>query len=290
MNFFRILFLPITAPIKFIQEYFKTVLFLTILFFVFNGQDETALQKPNLYKIDLFGPIMVVDDVVEKINKAKNDHNIQGVLLTINSPGGAVAPSIEVAYAIKELAELKPVIAYASGTIASGSYYASIWANKIIANPGSMVGSIGVIMQGVDASELMDKIGVKTQTVKVGQYKESGTPTRAWKQYEKEELEKVIKDTYDMFVDDVSGARGLKKEDHKIYADAHIFTARQAKEVGLIDEVATLTKAKSDLVNISGVSKPIWNKEDKFDKFMENLVSETITNISIHFNSGLKAY
>jgi len=84
-------------------------------------------------------------------------------------------------------------------------------------------------------------------------------------------------------------ARGLKKEDHKLYADAHIFTSRQAKEVGLIDEVATISKAKSDLMKLSNVSKPVWNKEDKFDKFMEKLVSQTVSQLSIHFN-GLKAY
>lgn len=289
MNFLRILFLPITAPVKFIQENFKTVFFLTIVFYIFSSSETTNIQKANLHKIDLVGPIMIVDDVLEKIEKAKNDPAVKGVMINVNSPGGAVAPSVELAYAIKELKEVKPVVVYASGVIASGSYYASIWANKIIANPGSMVGSIGVIMQGANVSELMQKIGIKTQTVKVGQYKETGTPTRAWSDLEKAELEKVIKDTYDIFISDVSSARGLKKEDHKIYANAHIFTARQAKEVGLVDEVATLSKAKADLINLSKVAKPIWNKEDKFEKFMDKLVSQTISKIDMHFN-GLKAY
>ena len=289
MNFLRILFLPITAPIKFIQEHFKTVFFLTIVFYIFSSSETTNIQKANLHKIDLVGPIMMVDDVLEKIQKAKNDPAVKGVMINVNSPGGAVAPSVELAYAIKELKEVKPVVVYASGVMASGSYYASIWANKIIANPGSMVGSIGVIMQGANVSELMQKIGIKTQTVKVGEYKETGTPTRAWSDLEKAELDKVIKDTYDIFISDVSSARGLKKEDHKIYANAHIFTARQAKEVGLVDEVATLSKAKADLINLSKVAKPIWNKEDKFEKFMDKLVSQTISKIDMHFN-GLKAY
>ena len=289
MNFLKMVFLPITAPIKFIQENFKTFFFLAIMFYIFSNSDATNIQKPNLYKIDLVGPIMIADDVLERIEKAKNDKSVKGVLLNVNSPGGAVAPSVEIAYAIKELNKIKPVVVYASGVIASGSYYSAIWANKIIANPGSMVGSIGVIMQGANVSELMKKIGVKTQTVKVGEYKEAGTPTRSWTKSEKAELEKVINDTYDMFITDVSTARGLKKEDHKLYADAHIFTSRQAKEVGLIDEVATISKAKSDLMKLSNVSKPVWNKEDKFDKFMEKLVSQTVSQLSIHFN-GLKAY
>ncbi len=199
-EFIKKLFLPITLTLDFTQKYFKSIVFITILLFVLDSNNETTLKSANLQKIDLYGPIMDPIMVLEKINKAKSDSNIKGVLFNINSPGGAVAPSIELAYAIKELKEIKPVVVYASGTIASGSYYASIWADKIIANPGSMVGSIGVIFQGANVEELMEKIGIKTQIVKAGRYKESGTPTRAWNDFEKAELQNVIKDTYELFV------------------------------------------------------------------------------------------
>jgi len=290
MNFLSKLFWPITAPIRFIQNNFKTVLFLAIIFYIVQSSDQAKLEQPNLQVINLTGPIMVVDEVLEKIQIAKNDPNIKGVLLSVNSPGGAVAPSVEVAYAIKDLKSVKPVVAYASGVMASGSYYASIWADKIVANPGSMIGSIGVIMQSVDASELISKIGIKTQTVKVGEYKEAGTPTREWTTQERDELEKITKNTYNMFVTDVANARKLKVEDHKIYADAHIFTSSGAKAVGLIDEVATISKAKSMLVTLSGVSNPIWSKEDKMDKFMEKIINGSIQNISSQFTSQLVAY
>ncbi len=280
MNFFKIIFSPITAPIRFIQNNFKSVLLITILVITYGNTDPKSLEKPNLQKIDLSGAIMGSSDILEKINKAKNDENIKGVLLDVNSPGGAVAPSVEIAYAIKELKAIKPVVVYASGVIASGSYYASIWANKIVANPGSMVGSIGVIMQSVDASELMANIGVKTQTVKVGKYKEAGTPTRAWTQYEKEELEKVINHTYAMFVSDVSKARNLDPKNHTQFADAHIFTAYQAKEVNLIDEVTNITGAKLILQDLAQVQKQVWAKEDKIDKLMRKFVESTMANIS----------
>ena len=289
MNFLRILFLPITAPIKFIQEYFKAVLFLTLIFFMFVNTNPEDLKQPNLQKIDLTGAIMSADDILEKIELAKNNKNIKGVLLNVNSPGGAVAPSVEIYYAIKELKKVKPVVAYASGIMASGSYYASVGANVIVANPGSMIGSIGVIMQSLDASELLSKVGVKTQTVKVGTYKEAGTPTRQWTKEEREELESVIKSTYDMFVDHVATARKLKHEDHKKYADAHIFTATQAKHVGLVDEIAPLSRAKFLVENLSKVNKPVWAKEDKIDKFMQKLIEGTISNISMNLN-GLVAY
>ncbi len=289
------LFYPIIAILDFITKYFKTVVFLTIIYFVMASSEDSALnsstvESANLQKIELSGPIMSIEKVLRKINDAKQNDNIKGVLLLVNSPGGAVAPSVELAYAIKELTELKPVVAYASGIMASGSYYASIWANKIIANPGAMVGSIGVIFQGTNVEELMKTIGVKTQTVKAGKYKEAGTPTREWASYEKEELQKVIKDTYNMFVTDVANARKLKVEDHKIYADAHIFTSSQAKKVGLVDEVTTLTYAKAEIEKLSGVDKPVWKKEDKLEKFLDKVINQVVSNFSVNFMGGLKAY
>jgi protease-4 len=287
------LFSPIIVILDFITKYFKTIVFLTIMYFIVVPSDENIVDgniHANLQKIELTGPIMDVSKVLEDIQKAKEDKNIKGVLFVVDSPGGSVAPSVELAYAIKELREVKPVIAYASGVIASGSYYASIWANQIIANPGSMVGSIGVIMQGVNTEELMKKIGVSTQTVKAGKYKESGTPTRKWFDYEEKQLQSVIDDTYNMFISDVASARNLDVKNHTLYADAKIFTSKQAKNVGLVDEVATLSYAQESLIKLAKVEKPVWMKEDKFEKFMNKLVSEAISNISMNLLSGLKAY
>ena len=292
-NFFRILFSPIIAILDFITKYFKTIVFLTIIYFIVTPTNENLTDvnsHANLQKIELTGPIMDVSKTLEDIQKAKEDKNIKGVLFVVNSPGGAVAPSVELAYAIKELKEIKPVVVYASGVIASGSYYASIWANKIIANPGSIVGSIGVIMQGVNTEELMQKIGVSTQTVKAGKYKESGTPTRKWFDYEEKQLQSVIDDTYNMFISDVASARNLDVKNHTLFADAKIFTSKQAKEVGLVDEVATLSYAQDSLMTLSKVENPIWKKEDKFEKFMDKLISEAVSNISMNLVSGLKAY
>lgn len=292
-EFFRKLFSPVIAILDFITKYFKTIVFLTIIYVVFFNSDEERISTKstaNLQKIELVGPIIDVSKTLENIEKAKTDTNIKGVLLVVDSPGGAVAPSVEVAYAIKELKQIKPVVVYASGVIASGSYYASIWADKIIANPGSMVGSIGVIMQGVNTKELMDKIGIQTQTVKAGKYKESGTPTRKWTEFEEKQLQRVIDDTYNMFITDVATARNLDIKNYTSFADAKIFTSKQAKDVGLIDEVANITVAQKTLAKLSKVENPVWKKEDKFEKFMDKLVSEAVSQISMNFVTGLKAY
>ena len=283
MNFLKKLFLPITLPMKFIQEHFKAMIFLLILFLLFAPQSEQELSPTNLQEIQLLGPIMDVSEVLNKIEKAEKDDAIKGVLLSVDSPGGAVSPSIEIAYAIKRLKEKKPVVVYAKGTIASGSYYASIWANEIIANPGSMVGSIGVIMQGANLSGIMEKLGISTQTVKAGKYKQIGTPDRKWTDYEVNELNKVIQGTYNMFTQDVADARGLDIKKRDLYANAHILTAQQAKDVGLIDTLGVSYDAKKRVAELAKVQNPVWNKEDKFDILMKKLSASTAITLYTYF-------
>lgn len=283
MEFFRKLFLPITLPITFIQNHFKASVFVFILFLLFMPTQNQHSFNHNLEKISLIGPIFDATEVVDQIDKATQNTNVKGILLSVDSPGGAVAPSIEIAYAIKRAQELKPVIVYAKGTIASGSYYASIWADKIIANPGSMVGSIGVIMQGADLSELMNKIGIKSQVVKAGKYKQVGTSDRPWTDYELNELNKVIQNTYDMFSQDVASARGLDPKKRDQYANAHIFTASQAKDVGLIDALGVEADAKNELIQLSGVQEAIWNEEDEFEKIMKKLSASVAFTLYTYF-------
>lgn len=283
MEFIKKIFAPITATMSYIQNHFKAMLFVLILVLLFAPASEKEFTKHNLEKINLSGPIMDASEIVKKIDAAADNNAIKGVLLSVNSPGGAVSPSIEIAYAIKRLKEKKPVVAYAKGVMASGSYYASIWADKIIANPGSMIGSIGVIVQGADLSGIMNKIGVKTQVVKAGLYKQVGTPDRPWKKYEVAELNKVIKGTYDMFTKDVADARKLDFKKRDTYANAHIFTAAQAKKVGLIDQLGVEYDAKNELVLLSGVAHPVWNQEDKLDKLIKKLTASTAVILNTYF-------
>ena len=264
------------------------MLFLLIVFVVLMPSSSAQLNPANLQEIKLTGPIMTADAILKEIEAAQKDTKIKGILLNVNSPGGAVPPSIEIAYAIKELKKHKPVVAYASGIMASGSYYASIYANTIIANPGSIVGSIGVIMESANIEELMNTIGVKTQIVKEGTYKEAGTPTREWTSEERAELERLTKDTYDLFVKDVAEARGLEVSNAKAYADAHIFSAKRAKEAGLIDSIGIKRQAKEELQALAKVTKPTWKEKDKLESFLDQLGSKSIMQLQSYFY-GLKA-
>jgi protease-4 len=269
--------------LKFIQEHFKaTVLVLFVLWLILPSGDE-GITPHNLQKITLTGPILDATSIVEQLDEVRENKDIKGVLFSIDSPGGAVAPSVEIAYAIKRLSEVKPTVVYAAGIMASGGYYSAIWGTEIIANPGSMIGSIGVIMQGADISELMEKVGVKTQTVHAGIYKQVGTFDREWSDVERAELDKVIGGTYTMFVGDVSRARKLDLNRSSEYADAHIFTAAQAQKVGLIDSIGVEFDAKKRVVALSKVADPIWNKEDPMDKFFKRFAAEGASLAHMYF-------
>lgn len=283
METLKKLFAPVTGTINYIQNHFKAMLFLLLLFVLFFPSEKEHLTPYNLQSVELTGPIIDTTELVKTLDDARENTQVKGVMLVVNSPGGAVAPSLEVAYAIKRLKAAKPVVVYAKGLLASGSYYASIWADEIVANPGAMVGSIGVIMEGANLKGLMDKVGIETQVAKAGKYKQVGTVDRPWTAYERAEIEKVIDATYKMFVSDVAKARGLDPAKRAEFADAHIFTAAQAKAVGLVDALGVEYDARKALESRSGVTKAVWNKESRMDKFFKQLGAESAAMLHLYF-------
>ena len=274
MGFLRFIFSPIAAIFRFINTYFKAMLFLLIVFLIFFSGKGESVNPPNLTQINLSGAIMDAGEALEKIEAARKDGDIKGVLLYIDSPGGALAPSVELHLAIKNLRAAKPVVAYAGGSMTSGSYYAGAGANKILANPGAFIGSIGVIMQGADASELAAKIGVSQQVVKAGEYKEAGTFLRQWSKIEREQLQELVNASYEMFVSDVAADRNLDANKSKEWANARVFLARDAVKLGLIDEVSDYYSARAELEKLSGVAEPVWEKPSVYEKAMQKFINQ----------------
>lgn len=264
------------------------VLFLATLVLV--GFSGTKIEKSgvNLAEIKLSGAIMDESAILKEIYSIQDDKNIKAVLLNINSPGGAFAPSFEISNAIKELNKEKPVIAYASGTMASGSYLSGVWANKIYANKGSFIGSIGVIMQGYNIEELASKIGIKDQVVKAGEFKEAGTIMRAWSESERQSLQDLVDKSYDLFVSEVATARRLNKNDENLWANARVFLPDEALNLGLIDEISNYKKVKDEVVKISGVQNPVWKEKSKYDEFMDAFSSKVANLIMSEFSLKVK--
>ena len=273
----------LAAGLRLIQNNFKAALLVLFILWLILPSSEEGLASYNLQKISLAGPIIDATSIVEQLDEARENKEVKGVLFSIDSPGGAVAPSVEIAYAVRRLREVKPVVVYAAGIMASGGYYSGIWGSEIIANPGSMIGSIGVIMEGADISELMQKVGVKTQVVHAGTYKQVGTFDRPWSAQERAELDKVINGTYDLFVADVVRARKLDINKNSEFADAHIFTARQAKEVKLVDALGVEFDAKDRVAALANVKEAVWNKEDPMDRFFKKFAAEGATLAHMYF-------
>ena len=219
-------FIWMGSILSFIQNHFKAMLFLLIVALIFGSHEK--LETPNLAIVKIEGEILNVEEILETIDKAYKDEHIKGVLLHVDSPGGALAPSIELSMAVKRLSEKKPVVAYAAGSMTSGSYYASIWSDHIMANPGAFIGSIGVLFQAPNVAELAKKLGISEQIITAGDYKQMGTFTREWTAKEKGALKELINDAYTLFVSDVAKARGLDASSPNSFANAQVFKIGRA--------------------------------------------------------------
>ncbi|EAW0605999.1 signal peptide peptidase SppA [Campylobacter lari] len=276
MQIIKSFFKGIGKIISYINTYFKTFVFLFIVFLILAPSgDNTKLSNANLAQINLKGEISDASNLLEQIYKIKEDKAIKGVLLFIDSPGGAFAPSMEIALAIQDLKVKKPVVVYAGGTIASGSYLSAVGADMIIANPASFVGSIGVIMQGFEVSELAQKLGINEQTIKAGSYKEAGTFMRKWSKDEKDFLQNLANQSYELFTQFVSKNRKLDLNQTNLWADAKVFLANEALKLKLIDKIGNYEQAKKELEKLAKVQNPIWQKEDAIDKFLKRLEEQS---------------
>ncbi|MBR8464995.1 signal peptide peptidase SppA [Campylobacter sp. faydin G-140] len=287
MQILKVIFTPILAVFKFINNYFKVLIFMMILFVLF--VPNKPITQPNLVRIDINGMILDTDEIITQLEKARVDESIKGVLLYIDSPGGALSPSVELFMQISRLKQSKKVIAYAAGSMTSGSYYAGAGADKIYANPGAFIGSIGVIMQAPNISELAHKIGISEQIVKAGEFKEAGTFTREWSQMERKSLQTLVDGAYELFVSDVAKARNLDIKMRDEWANARVFLANDALKMGLIDNIGGYFDAVNELIRLSEVSEPVWQEKPKIEKILENLTKTGINSlITLFFSSNLR--
>ena len=180
-----------------------------------------------------------------KALKQVEEREFPALILRIDSPGGTVGDSQEIYSAINRLKSKGcKVIASFGNVSASGGVYIGVAADKIVANPGTITGSIGVIIRGNNISELLSKIGIKFETVKSGLFKDILSPDKPLSEEGRELLQNLIDESYEQFTNAVSEGRGIPVEDVKKFADGRIFTGSQAKELGLVDEIGDEYKAR----------------------------------------------
>ncbi len=220
-------------------------------------------QKLALVRIE--GPIMDSKDVVDEIDEYVRDNSIKGIVLRIDSPGGAVAPSQEIYSEVKKAAARKKVVVSMGSVAASGGYYIASAATRIFANPGTLTGSIGVIMEIPNISDLMKKIGVSAEVVKSGKNKDIGSAFRPMKEEDRQLLQNVLDNVHEQFIRAVAEGRHMKIEDLRPIADGRIFSGEQAVPLHLVDELGTLddaTKAAGKLAGL-GEEPEVVSKKDK---------------------------
>jgi protease-4 len=203
--------------------------------------------------VALEGVIVDATDISRKLNALAERDDVKAVVLRINSPGGAVGPSQELYSGIKRLRKVKTVVASMGTVAASGGYYAAAAAEKIVANPGTITGSIGVLVEFVDASELLAKIGIDGYVVKSGKYKDLGSPLRKMDADERAMLQELVNDVNSQFILAVAEGRGLTEEAVKGMADGRIFTGAQAVGLGLVDQLGDLTDAIDLSARLAGI-------------------------------------
>jgi protease-4 len=216
-----------------------------------------ALGGKRFGMVDVTGFIGDSRDVNDFIATLRDDPEVVGVVLRINSPGGAVGPAQEIHRAVRKLAAVKPVVASMSTVAASGGYYVACPATKIMANPATLTASIGVKMQMSNLEGLMDKLGIGHQALTSGALKDAGSPYRPMAPEERAYFQALIMDMYDQFVLDVAEGRKMAPERVRGLADGRVMTGRQALEAGLVDKLGGLEDAFDLLRELAGVHEKL---------------------------------
>ncbi len=269
----------------------------------------TAIQSPDALSggknghtvavLELVGPIMDTKEVVAELHKYAFDEDVAGMVLRIDSPGGAVGPSQEVYEAVKKLKAKKPIVVSMGGIAASGGLYAAMGATKVFANAGTLTGSIGVIMQLPNFEKIATAVGLQMVTIKSGKLKDVGNPFRPMTQDETKYLQATIDSTQEQFIAAVSEGRGLDPAKVREFADGRVLTGLHAKELGLVDEIGGLHDASRAVFTI--LEKPLKDTEmpkliypgDRFGDFKGLLSYVGIggweSSFSRWFNGGLFA-
>ena len=218
--------------------------------------------------IPIEGAILDSQAITEQLGRFRKDKGIKAIILRINSPGGAVGPTQEIYREVLRTVETKKVVASLGGVAASGGYYIAAAAKQIVANPGTITGSIGVIMEFVRFEDLLNKIGIKLEVLKSGEFKDIGSPHRELTARDKELISALIADIQKQFVEAVASGRDLSIEKTREIADGRIFSGAQAKELGLVDVLGNFQDAvelAKGMATIRGDVTLVYPKKSKLD-------------------------
>jgi protease-4 len=265
------------------------VLFFLIIYGIasLTGERQMISLRDKIGVVPIKGVLNTSKEIVAQLDKFGEDDDVKAVVLRVDSPGGAVVPAQEIYDKIKKIKEKKKVVTSMGSVAASGGYYIACASDKIVANPGTITGSIGVIIQFPQVKELLKKIGLKSTVIKRGKYKDVGSPSREISQDEINLLQGLVDDIYNQFVEAVSFSRKIPKKKVEEIADGRIISGRQALELGLVDYLGTMEYSIDLAARLSGIEgKPqvIYPKEKRIG-LLRYVVKEIASVVSEEFGS-----
>lgn len=237
-----------------------------------DSQTDIFSSKEGVGIVELKGLIVSSEQTLKHLTEFRHDPNVKSIVLRIDSPGGSVGASQEIYKEVMRTNEVKPVIASMGSMGASGGYYAALGAENIIANPGTMTGSIGVIVKFPNLEGFFEKIGYRSEVIKSGPLKDVGASNRPMSEEERKLMQDLIDNVYGQFVRDIAAARDMEEDIIRELADGRIYTGEQALEVGLIDSLGNFTDAIIIAADMGGLDvedpRLIYPKVDrKFSLF-----------------------
>jgi len=240
------------------------VFLLSILFLTRLGEQKAFALGDKIAVVDIKGVITSSRNIIDQIDAYSEDDNVKAIILRINSPGGSVGPSQEIYREVLKAREKKKVIASIGSVGASGGYYVACASDLIVVNPGTITGSIGVVMEFSNVEELLKKIGLRSYVIKSGRHKDIGSPLREMTPEDKSILQGVIDSVHSQFIRAVAEGRNMEERKVRQIADGRIFSGEQARELGLVDRLGSLQDAieiAAEMVGIKGKPTVIYPRK-----------------------------
>lgn len=279
------------------------IIFLSLLVLVFffagaavvlqklTGKKKLLAAKEKVGVVEVFGPITDAKTTLKRLQRFGEDKTVKALVIRINSPGGAVGPSQEIRAELLKLREKKKVVASLGTVAASGGYYIASGAEVIMANPGTLTGSIGVIMNLTNVEELLRRLGLEFFNIKAGALKDVGTPFRPMRPEERAYLQRLLNQIHEQFIADVAEGRRLLIHKVREIADGRVMTGAEAKEYGLVDQLGNFQDAvelAGRLAGIKGKVEPVYPPKERpsllrflLDEDQEEKVSAWLSGVAM---------
>jgi protease-4 len=242
-----------------------------------------ASSNGNIGIVEINGIILSSKKIIQNIKTFRDDDSIKAIILRIDSPGGGIGPSQEIYREVMKTKRDKKIITSMGSVAASGGYYIASATNKIIANAGTLTGSIGVIMEYANIEEIAKKIGISPVVIKSGKFKDIGSPLRELNDAERKILQDLVNELHLQFVNDAAKARGIDVETMLTLADGRVYSGQKALDLNLIDRLGNLDDAVQWVGELAGIKeelKPVYPKEDKIT-FIKRLADTLFKDLNI---------